>query len=564
MKTSCQRPILVVLTMAGLSACGDGGGPGQATRTEQTKMAQPATANTVGEPLLTTRAIADEPLFSRQWHLKNSGQILPGGMTGIRGEDLNVEPVWLSCNGNGTCMGEGTTIAVVDDGVEIAHTDLQPNISTLLKHRLYMTNGVGYDGDPTPTAGDSYHGTSIAGIIAARDSNGVGGRGVAPRASVVGYRYFGAVSGGGRISAQKDAMEYQASAIDVSSNSWGANDDGQLHPSNTAWQSGILEGLRIGRGGKGTNYVWAAGNGGHNGDMSNYDGQANFRGVIAVGATTAQGKAAAYSERGANLWVVAPSATNGCEGGIVTVDRTGDNGRNRAAAPNDIADVDYTQCMGGTSSAAPMVSGVVALMLQANPSLSWRDVRAVLAKTARQVDPADQRWSTNAAGHKINDSYGFGAVNAAAAVTEARTWQPLPAERSPASGTQNVNLPIAEGSNAGLIQSISLSNTGIRNIEWVDVTLDADHPNAGDLIIGLVAPSGTISILAEPHKCLQIPSDGTSVEQTDCNPLKSWRFGVAQLLNEPADGNWAIVLIDDVINGGSGVLKSWKIDVYGH
>ena len=77
-----------------------------------------------------------------------------------------------------------------------------------------------------------------------------------------------------------------------------------------------------------------------------------------------------------------------------------------------------------------MVSGVAALVLQANPNLTWRDVRAILAGTARKNDPTDGGWSTNNAGYHINDNYGFGVVDASAAVTAAKTWTHLPAEKT--------------------------------------------------------------------------------------------------------------------------------------
>jgi kexin len=487
--------------------------------------------------------------------LKNTGQKADNGASATPGEDLNVEPVWDSCGNVDACKGEGINIAIVDQGVEIGHKDLQQNISRSLSSRVYSLARPPAIGNPTPTATDAEtaHGTAVAGIAAARDNNGLGGRGVAPRASLLSYGLLQASTS----SNEADAMTFQAANIAVSNNSWGPPDGtGQLVDSNSLWRDAVAAGLESGRNGLGTIYVWAAGNGYNSSwrDLSNYDGYANYRGVIAVGAINAEGRQAFYSEPGANVWVAGIGGDQCRTGlGITTTDLSGIAGLNTGSSIGELTDGDYTQCMDGTSAAVPTVSGVVALALQANPVLSWRDMRAVLAQSARQNDPANPSWKTNGAGHRVSDAYGFGTVNAEAAVRTARAWSKLPAQLIYKGAAQTVNLAIPDNNATGVTSAISIGNSGIRHIEWVDVTFGASsHPYSGDLRIVLTSPSGTEQILAEPHFC-----------SSRCTPYDGWRFGIAHYLDEPADGVWKIS-VQDLRAADTGVFQSWQVTVYGH
>jgi kexin len=434
-----------------------------------------------------------DPLYVDQWHLNNTGQ---------PGEDINVEPVWTACTGSNTCRGEGVRIAVVDDGLEIAHEDLFANVATGLSYN-YVTGSTDPTNDPRDTA--SGHGTNVSGIVAARDLNDLGVRGVAPRANLVGYNLLQT-----QISSNEaDAMTRNAVAVYVNTNSWGAPDGyGTLSPSDVLWQTAIDYGLANGRGGRGIVYTWAAGNGGDatfNGgpvDNSNYDGQANFRGVMAVGAVNDQGIKSSYSERGANLWVSAPGGEFCDTHTITTTDRTGALGDNPSLGYIDYTDLNYTRCMNGTSSSTPMVAGVAALVLQANPNLGWRDVRVILAKTARQNDSSSVEWAVNGAGLHFNPNYGFGVVDAYAAVTSAMTWTNLPPEKTPYTKALISNLPIPDNLATGVTSSMAVTGSNITNIEFVEITFSAaDHTYTVDLEITLTSPAGTNSLLAETHLC---------------------------------------------------------------
>ncbi|HEY0664676.1 MAG TPA: S8 family serine peptidase, partial [Gallionella sp.] len=358
-------------------------------------------------------AVMVDPLYADQWNLKNTGQQGVIAPSGSIGEDINVEPAWL------TYKGTGVHIAVVDDGLEIGHEDLVANIAqTGLSHN-YVTGSFDPTNDSTDTA--SGHGTAVAGIAAARDMNGLGGRGAAPRASLLGYNLLQSFT----TSNEADAMTRGSPNVHISNNSWGAPDNADLHASASTWRAAIEAGLATGRNGRGTIYTWAAGNGGAL-DNSNYDGQTNYRGVIAVAAVNDQGKQASYSESGANLWISAPAGEFCDTHTISTTDRSGGVGLNTAttAGASDYANPDYTRCMNGTSSAAPAAAGAIALLLEANPNLGWRDVRLILAQSARKNDATDPGWTTGVTlpAYHYNHKYGFGVIDAQAAITLAKTW----------------------------------------------------------------------------------------------------------------------------------------------
>ncbi len=495
--------------------------------------------------------VAGDTLYGDQWHLNNTGQS-GAGSPGVAGQDINVEPVWTACGAANTCRGEGVRIAVVDDGLEIAHEDLFANIATGLSYN-YVTGS----NDPTNATTDatSGHGTSVAGIVGARDLNGLGVRGVAPRANLVGYNLLQYPT----TSNVTDAMTRGAAAVGVNTNSWGATDGtGNLSPSGLAWRTAINNGLANGRGGLGIVYTWAAGNGGTgNVDNSNYDGQANYRGVMAVGAVNDQGTKSSYSERGANLWVSAPGGEFCTTHTITTVDRTGGLGSNTAATAGatDYPETNYTKCMNGTSSATPMVAGVSALVLQANPNLGWRDVRVILAATARKNDPANAEWAVNGALFHINPNYGFGVVNASTAVTTAQTYTTyLPAEKTYTTSLSSPNLAIPDNIITGVSNTITVSGSGITEVEFVEITFSAaNHTYSGDLEVTLTSPAGTYSSkLAETHACAG----------DICTAYSGWVFGSANQLGEAADGNWTLT-VKDLGALDIGTFQSWKLKFYG-
>jgi subtilisin-like proprotein convertase family protein len=469
------------------------------------------------------RLIPNDPLFANQWHLLNTGQ---GGGTG--GEDANVTGVWEAY------LGTGVLIAIVDDGLQRTHPDLA---ARYVAAASYDFNG--NDPDPTPVGNDA-HGTAAAGVAAGSGNNSLGISGAAPGASLAGLRLIATAV----TDAQKaSALTYALADIDIYNNSWGPSDTGQqLVGPGPLTLAALERGITQGRDGRGAIYVWSAGNGLQANDNVNYDGYANSRYTIAVTAIDNFGQQAPYAEPGAPILVAAHS--DGGSRGITTTDLVGTAGYNTASSG---AGGDYTNTFGGTSSSAPLVSGVVALMLEANPQLTWRDVQHVLIDSARRNDPSDADWTQNGSGRWVNHKYGYGAVDAEAAVALAETWMTVAPEVAASSGTRFVSQPIPDNNATGITSTFTMSAD--LTTEWVEVTFAATHPYRGDLEVVLTSPSGTQSVLAEPR-------GDSGADYT------SWTFTSARHWGESSAGDWTLT-VRDRSAADVGSWTSWSLDVYG-
>lgn len=471
-----------------------------------------------------------DPLYSQQWHFSK----------------INLSNSWQSY------CGSNVKVSIVDDGIEITHEDLSSNIES---DKSYDYKDGDVDPTGSPVNQDSIHGTSVAGLIAAKD-NTIGVRGVAPRSSIRGYNAIAT----GLVSHIADATIRDIQNIWISNNSWGPQDaTGLLISSEDLWQQSILEGLNKGRYGLGTIYLFAGGNGAYVDsylvDNSNYDGYANFYGVTSICAVGQDEKQANYSERGANLWICAPSMGNDGQG-LVTTDLTNTYGFNNFFYSNDLSDNKYTKFFNGTSGATPIVSGAIALLLQSKPTLSWRDVRYILAKSSKKNDPTDLDWTTNAAGYSINHKYGFGLLDLQKMIQTASTWTNLGNYKKCTIKDIYVHKDIVDAGSPA-ISEFDTSNLGITKIEWVDVTIHINHQYFGDLQINLYSPSGTKAILAEPHNCYY------NNQKIGCNAGNiDFRFGVARFLDETAIGKFRIE-IQDKQKDDSGYFKKWDLTIYG-
>jgi len=313
-------------------------------------------------------------------------------------------------------QGGGIVIAVLDDGVDVDHPNLASNIRRRPdpnepRDRFGRDFFVGEDApdhfDPTPKrfrapfdmmAGNDIHGTCCAGVAAASGRKGVFG--IAPRASILPVKIFHADDLATE-SQVANAIRYASRFADILSGSW----SGPASPDIRF----ALEEAGAGRGGKGCPVFCATGNDFR--DQVGFPAQSPFS--IGVGASTDQGDLADYSNRGPQVSVVAPSS-GGAQGIFTTDVSKPGRGFNIGSAAAGGTDGLNTNVFGGTSSATPLAAGVAALVLAANSSLSRDDVRNILQSTAEKIGPAA---SYDANGH--SDRFGFGQVNAAAAVDAA-------------------------------------------------------------------------------------------------------------------------------------------------
>nr|WP_232374019.1 S8 family serine peptidase [Leptospira chreensis] len=522
-----------------------------------------AVANASEENCNFSPSASGDALYFDQWHLQNMGQ-----SGGIFGEDANVNSVW-----NLGISGNQVIVSVVDDGVDIRHEDLSSNISVTARG-LNLLNSTIY---PTHSYAKSFHGTAVSGVIAARGGNGIGVRGAAPCSKIVGVNILEKSTI--YTSDEYRAMVNESVRVSISNNSWGSPDGyGWLWPSSSLWQQGVNEGIQKGKSGKGSVYVWAAGNGANGGtisspvlvDNANYDGQANYYGVMAIGGIGQDGIKANYSESGANLWAVAHTQGNNATAyttAISTTDATGSNGLNAGGTSGDYSFANYTRKFNGTSSATPLAAGVIALLASDKSSLTWRDIRELVAYSARQNDPGDTDWSMNAAGLNINHKYGFGAVDATNLIQRALTWPNIVAPQIiDTKATLSPNTPIPDND---VVTGATVNypvTSSISYIEYVDVEFTSHHTFFPELYILITSPSGTTSFLSEAHACLNpysntlCSSGNTSIATMTGSP--TYRFGLARTLGENPNGTW-IIRVYDASASDTGSINSVRLRIYG-
>ena len=566
---------------------------------------------------------ASEPLYTYQWALKSATSFFTAYPEVSDGStDLNIEAVHAQ-----GIKGQGVNVLVLDDGVDIRHEDLAANVNTSMTWNFQNTNT-----DPTPT-GNNAHGTNAAGIIAAAQ-NGIGVMGIAPRVTLGAAGDIRTATSFETISAFGGApWSINAHVINYS-----LGDNPETPPDYPNEDAVGRQPLANLRGGKGIIIVQSAGNEyiaaqDSNGNLTRLcprvngstqivscENPANETDLLSplrlsIAALNPKGFRASYSNAGSINWVTglsgeqaegnygemgisssAPGAISngptifstdisGCETGYaqnppnthaLTQFSIGGTAINLAKNSN----CNYSH-MNGTSASAPTVTGVVALMLSANPNLSWRDVRHILAITSRQVDSnygnayrrneqinladytftgdtstaltngasrarLDYGWQTNAAGYKYSNWYGFGLIDAAAAVAAAKvttSYKPAPLSL-PAFTPLNAVVPDLTV-NYGKITKLGQFEGSTDRVDALQVRLNSVGSEAvsdsASLCIGSVgiyvqSPSGTISVLAVPYN-IYWNTDKKLYSNSDY-ALSSYAF-----YGEKASGTWQIFAV---------------------
>jgi subtilisin-like proprotein convertase family protein len=567
-----------------------------------------------------------DPLAAQAWHLRNTGANKAySESAGLSGEDIDLTYVHETLD----VRGRNIRIAVSDTGTEIDHPDLAGNALGIAYHRNYVGTSAEWHGrDPLPTlfSASEAHGTAVAGLAAAVGWNSLGSRGVAPGAKFGAFRFlFPLPDTETDESLEARDIDQTTGDFHVFNYSYGpaayylftAEDDDVL--------AAVAAGAMDQGNGVGSVYVQSAGNSFTglyeyppiDDDPVTYVGTANAHQTyitpykIIVGATNALGEKASYSSTGSNLWVSAPGGEDGdlfpamiapdlqgCNAGMSvrninkpTHFNYGGHASNRQC--------DYTNEMNGTSSAAPVTAGVIALMLEAKPGLTWRDVKHILVYSADKIDgpdtladprdiifhPAlntldhpvsgrdvsghdyDYKWILNGAGHLFSNWYGFGRVNAADAVVMAKDYelgtlgtfeQTMNTTGTWYYGSGTVDVPIDEQDGA---TGVELSESRIwvghnYSVEYVEIELTTDHPFPGDLGVMLESPAGTESRLLAVNS---MHFNWNATKQTITIPLGSSAF-----YEELSEGFWTLRILDGSVARGTGDITSWKILVSGH
>jgi len=456
------------------------------------------------------------------WHLDSSTAASANinGQTQSASADINIGDVW------DTTMGAGITVSIVDRTWEAGHEDLVGNAN-----RAASTYWGGRTGES-----NSWHGTAVAGVIGARDNN-IGGRGVAPRAQLLNVNYLEYQS----TYTLTQRFLHRKDTVAVANHSYSRSGNRDLHRVSPVVTSALEESLKSGFGGKGIVHVKSVGNDKRLGDEGGLEERHNHYGFIVACAVDSAGNATTYSEEGSMLWVCGPS---------------GDTGRFQILAP--IGKNSYHSGLKGTSFSAPVVSGVAALVRSANTDLTWRDVKLILAGTAQKNDANDSSWQAGALKYRsTTDSYsysrkyGFGLVDASAAVAAAKTWKTLPPMfASLARSSESETVTKSGGTKEFTLDLVS----DIDFIEYVDVNFNMNTENFNHLKMTLVSPSGRESLLIK----------GPSGRGWCSCPLNGdFKLASVRHLGETASGTWKL----KIANTGDvhpAKLNSWGIKVYGH
>ncbi|MCD6498771.1 MAG: S8 family serine peptidase [Deltaproteobacteria bacterium] len=359
------------------------------------------------------RMTPTDTYYSRQWTMNNTGNNVTSPLSGqpiagLAGADIRAEGAWDETTGDAS-----TIVGVIDTGVDCTHPELADKCLSPLNAITNVPDAS--PPDPSTDRG-SGHGTSVASITSA-PMDGVGVVGVCPECTVVPVRLIE------QNTYLTDAIMLRAytHVVDagavVINNSWGPQAVGFFIPVSTGEQQGMAYALNNGRGGLGTVVVYAAGNDNQSTDFYGHL-QTGLANVMAVAASDQFDAKAEYSNYGPDINVSAPSSDGYVDPAVYAAEIRG----------NGNVVNDYTSQFGGTSGAAPMVSGVVALVLTVAPNLTAAEAVQLIEDTADKIDPDGGRYDGN--GYSIK--YGFGRVNALRAVLSAEGQNDRPWCDSPA------------------------------------------------------------------------------------------------------------------------------------
>ncbi|KAF5907317.1 proprotein convertase subtilisin/kexin type 5-like, partial [Clarias magur] len=449
--------------------------------------------------------------------------------------DMNIVGAWKR-----GYTGKDVVVTILDDGIERNHPDLVQNYDN---QASYDVNG--NDLDPMPrydASNENKHGTRCAGEVAASANNSHCTVGIAYNAKIGGVRML---DGDVTDMVEARSLSLQPQHIDIYSASWGPDDDGKTVDGPAALARQAFEnGIRQGRKGRGSIFVWASGNGGRSRDHCSCDGYTNSIYTISISSTAESGRKPWYLEECASTLTTTYSSGENYDRKIITTDL-----RQRC-----------TDSHTGTSASAPMAAGIIALALEANPLLTWRDVQHIIVKTSRAGHLSAPDWKTNAAGYNVSHLYGFGLMDAEAMVKEAERWKQVPQQHI---CVENADRQIRTIRPEHVVRSVykatgctDNANHHVIYLEHVVVRITITHPRRGDLSINLTSPSGTKSQLLA-NRLFDHSMEG----------FKNWEFMTTHCWGEKAAGDWILEVYDSPSQVRSqkapGKLKEWSLVLYG-
>ena len=590
MNTNTKKEIklsLIAVSIASLTACGGGGGSTSAPVTTSNNNIDYIDDSVNKEEIipLKKKTLLDlNPYGRNQWHLENTGQLNNSSKRTTAGFDINVLPVWEM-----GYTGKGVNIMVADSMIDNSHEDLSSNIKNSFSVYCLNTGTCGVNEFDVDTVKKDSHGTSVAGIIASSD-NDVGGVGVAYGANLINYDYIDSQSFGDEyediiLGVENPDISIDINSIDIINMSYGYSSGFVDYEQYDIYSIAVLEAffyyeeyflstsIKTTRGGKGIVYLASAGNEyslnlleypnqyGLSSTSSTLSGASNHKYKMMIGSINGNGKKANYSSTGANIWLSSTGGSNDRVTPAIVTTKSSLGCENNEASFGEDVNCKYTKDFAGTSASTPTVSGVVALMLEANPELTYRDVKMILAKTARKIDQqqeshdytyknltvnVNQGWVTNAAGNSFSNWYGFGLVDAKSAVDMALSWKEkgysLPEEKvinsdefttlteKAISGESQIKITL------DVLEEIAIENvvlqTGIRSKNVLDPESNIHYAQLNHFQIEVISPNGTRSIVYEPFGKVEYKNYGFKLAKLLTNAF----------LEESSIGQWTIIV----------------------
>ncbi|KAK4684623.1 kexin, partial [Tremellales sp. Uapishka_1] len=515
----------------------------------------------------------EDPMLKQQWHLIN---------TEMPEVEVNVTGLW----GRGI-TGTDVKVVIVDDGLDYESDDLKDN--------FYAEGSYDFNDHtelPKPRLSDDQHGTRCAGEIAAVP-NDVCGVGVSYGAKIAGVRILSAPISDADEAA---ALNYAYQLNDIYSCSWGPPDDGKsMEAPEGLILKAMVNGVQNGRGGKGSVFVFAAGNGGGVDDQCNFDGYTNSIFSVTVGAVDRKGLHPYYSELCAAMMVVTPSSGSGDH--IVSslsatrICMSADRG-----STQHTTDVGKDKCAhthGGTSAAAPLAVGIFALALQVRPDLTWRDIQHLAVRNAALINPDDPDWEKTTSGRMFSYKYGYGRLDGGLFVEAAEKWAlvkpqawfdspavylPTPTKSrrqdeggdaddgdelpSPTASTPSEpdptptiqGTPITEDgiSSTFVVTQAMLTDSNFEGLEHITVRVWIEHQRRGDVEVEIESPGGITSVLARQRR----------FDEADSG-FPGWKFMSLKHWEENPLGTWTITVYDRINPEKTGRFIAWSLQLWG-